>query len=103
MSLPALSALRQAVAQAEIVVLARPWVAEIYEGEPSINRVILYTAGRGIRDWAGKWRVARTLRAERFDCAILFQNAFEAALLVWLAGIPRRIGYDRDARGWLLT
>jgi len=45
----------------------------------------------------------RRLRAERFDCAILLQNAFEAALIARLAGIPRRIGYDRDGRGWLLT
>jgi heptosyltransferase-2 len=33
----------------------------------------------------------------------LLQNAFEAAAIVRLAGIPIRIGYDRDARGWLLT
>ena len=41
--------------------------------------------------------------APRFDTAILLQNAFEAAALVWLAGIPRRIGYARDGRGFLLT
>ncbi|MGH9658262.1 MAG: lipopolysaccharide heptosyltransferase II, partial [Bryobacteraceae bacterium] len=44
-----------------------------------------------------------SLRDERFDCAILLQNAFEAALVARLAGIPRRIGYDRDGRRWLLT
>ncbi|MGH9665508.1 MAG: lipopolysaccharide heptosyltransferase II, partial [Bryobacteraceae bacterium] len=38
-----------------------------------------------------------------FDCAILLQNAFEAALVARLAGIPERIGYARDGRGWLLT
>jgi heptosyltransferase-2 len=31
------------------------------------------------------------------------QNAFDAALITWLAGIPCRIGYARDARRWLLT
>jgi heptosyltransferase II len=43
------------------------------------------------------------LRAERFDCAILLQNAFDAAWIAWRAGIPERIGYKRDARGFLLT
>jgi len=33
----------------------------------------------------------------------LLQNAFEAALIAWLAGIPNRIGYNRDGRGLLLT
>jgi len=47
--------------------------------------------------------IARQLRAEGFDCAILFQNAFDAALVARMARIPRRIGYRRDARGWLLT
>jgi heptosyltransferase-2 len=59
--------------------------------------------GRGPGDWKGKWRASQQLRAQNFDCAILFQNAFEAALLAWMAAIPRRIGYSRDGRGFLLT
>jgi heptosyltransferase-2 len=48
-------------------------------------------------------RTARLLRAKRFDLAILFQNAFEAALLAFLAGIRYRVGYHTDARGFLLS
>src|SRR6266568_3460991 len=103
MSLPALAAIRCRFPHAEIVVLARPWVADIYAGETSIDRVIRYHAARGLRGWGAKWKLAGELRKERFDCAILLQNAFEAALLARLAGIPKRIGYDRDGRGWLLT
>ncbi len=103
MSVPALAAIRRRFPKAEIVVLARPWVAEIYTGETSIDRVIRYHAARGLRGWEAKLKLAGELRKERFDCAILLQNAFEAALLARLAGIPKRIGYDRDGRGWLLT
>jgi len=103
MSLPALAAIRASFPQAEIVALARPWVADIYGLEGSVDRVIPYHAARGARDLSAKWELAKTLRAERFDCAILLQNAFEAALIARLAGIPKRIGYDRDGRGWLLT
>src|SRR5260370_17812297 len=103
MSLPALSAIRGAYPAAEIVVLARPWVADIYALQTSIDRVIPYHAARGSRDLGAKWDLAKQLRKENFDCAILLQNAFEAALLARLAGIPKRIGYDRDGRGWLLT
>lgn len=43
------------------------------------------------------------MRSENFDCAILLQNAFEAAAVAFLAGIPERIGYARDGRSPLLT
>jgi heptosyltransferase-2 len=78
-------------------------VADLYARESFADEVIPYTAARGWTDWASKWRIARELRSRRFDLAILLPNAFEAAALVWLAGIPRRIGYARDGRGFLLT
>ena len=103
MSLPALRALRERFPRAHIAILARPWVADLYAREPFCDRMIAYTARRGAADWGEKWRAARALAGERFDCAILLQNAFEAALVARLAGIPERIGYARDGRGWLLT
>ncbi len=102
MSLPALQAIRGRFPRADRRP-ARPWVGDIYAREPFADRVILLTAGRGTKDLGGIWRAAQSLRPERFDCAILLQNAFEAALIAWLAGIPRRIGYNRDGRGLLLT
>src|SRR5262249_58630263 len=55
------------------------------------------------KGWGERRGFASHLRAERFDCAILLQNAFDAALLAWMAGTPERIGYRRDGRGLLLT
>ena len=59
-------------------------------------------AGGITAGWAGR-ALIRELRGEKFDCAVLLQNAFEAAWLAWRAGIPERIGYARDARRRLLT
>ena len=103
MSLPALEALRVRFPSAHIAILARPWVADVYARETFADEVIPYTSPRGWKDLGGKWSVAQDLRSRRFDLAILLPNAFEAAALVWLAGIPRRIGYARDGRGFLLT
>ena len=103
MSLPALYALRNRARHAHIAVLARPSIVDLYRRESFADELIPYTAARGPKDLATKWRVASGLRARQFDTAILLQNAFEAAALVWLAGIPRRIGYNRDGRGWLLS
>jgi heptosyltransferase II len=100
MSLPAIRAIRYIFPHAHISIVARPWVADLYARERSIDRIIPYTAQKGL---AAKRAFAATLRREHFDAAILLPNAFDAALLAWLAGIPTRIGYSRDGRGLLLT
>lgn len=103
MSIPALREIRRAYEGAEIVVLARPWVADLYRREEFCDRILTYEHTGRHAGPGGKLRLAGELRRERFDEAILLQNAFDAALLAWLARIPRRIGYERDGRGRLLT
>jgi len=96
MSLPALRAIRERFPEARLSVLAKPWVADLYGRESFVNEIILYSG-------QSPWRMGRELRGRGFDCAILLQNAFEAAWIAWLAGIPTRIGYKRDGRQVLLT
>lgn len=100
MSLPAIHAIREVFPHAHVAVVARPWVGDLYARERAIDRVIAYPSPRSLRE---RREFAARLRAERFDCAILLQNAFDAALMAWMAGIPERIGYRRDGRGWLLS
>jgi heptosyltransferase-2 len=103
MSLSALEALRNRFPGAHIAILARPSVADLYAREPFADEVIPYRAPKG---WAGlnqKRLLTHELRTHNFDCALLLQNAFEAAALAWMARIPERIGYNRDARGPLLS
>jgi heptosyltransferase-2 len=100
MSLPAIRAIRLVFPHAHLAVLARPSVAGLYAREKAIDRVIPYPATKGLR---ARRQFARGLHALAFDGAILLPNSFDAALTMWLAGIPERIGYRRDARGMLLT
>ena len=103
MSLPAIASMRQSFPQAEMAILAKPWVAELFQNNPVVDRVILY-ADPGIHQGIqGKWRLAQMLKEDEFDLAILLQNAFEAAFISFLARIPRRAGYDTDGRRFLLT
>ena len=99
MSLPALAAVRRRWPEAHIAVLARPWVADLYGHEPFANEIIPYQP----KSWSDRRQSARQLRSLHFDCALLLQNALDAALIAWMARIPIRIGYARDARTLFLT
>ena len=100
---PALRGLRRIFPDADISLLVKPAVAELLIGHPVVNQIVVYDEKGKHAGLSGKWALASQLRRQRFDLAVLFQNAFEAALLVWLAGIPRRYGYATDGRSVLLT
>ncbi len=101
--LPAIEKIKSVYPQAEITVLAKPWVSPVFFNNPVIKRIIDYDKESRHSGVAGMWRLIKDIKDYGFDMAVLFQNAFEAALIVFLARIPVRIGYDRDFRGMLLT
>jgi heptosyltransferase-2 len=103
MALPALRTIRERFSQAQIAIVARPYVVDIYRDQGICDRLIAYDPGGAHAGLAGRERFAKGLRAEKFDVALLLQNAFDAAWLAWRAGIPERVGYARDARSILLT
>lgn len=104
MALPALEAVRDNFPESSITVLARPWVASLLENHPAVDRVLTIEKGRGpINHFKEINRVAGRIRALEFDLAVLFQNAFEAALISFLGGVKTRVGYNTDGRGLLLS
>lgn len=103
MTLPALKALGRNFPEARLSVLTRPWAAGVYQGQAGLAEVLPDDRQRGPKGLFSRVRLARALKARGFDLALLFQNAFSAALTVALAGIAQRWGYARDGRSFLLT
>jgi heptosyltransferase-2 len=103
LALPALRAVRKRFPDAEIAIVARPYVADIYRDQEICNQLIRYDPKGSHAGFFGRERLAAELRAQKFGVALLLQNAFDAAWLAWRANIPERIGYARDARSFLLT
>jgi len=100
---PAMRAVRKAFPRAEITLLAKTWVLEALQGSPYYDHLIEYDRDGDHAAWVGRWKLIERLRKEQFDVALLFQKAFEAALFARMACIPRRVGFQSDLRGWLLT
>src|SRR6266478_8418156 len=103
MALPALHAVRRRFPEATIAIIARSYVADIYRGQDVCDELIAYDPQGAHAGLRGREQLAHELRAQNFDVALLLQNAFDAAWLVWRANIPERIGYARDGRSLLLT
>lgn len=99
MATPTLQRIREALPGAMIGVLHKPGVGAVLEGLDSFDELIAAHPG----GMMGHKHSAAKLRQRQFDTALLLTNSFSTALTTRMAGIPRRIGYDRDGRGLLLT
>src|SRR5437879_2362204 len=100
---PALMAIRKSFPKAKIALLVKPVIAELLHHHPAVDEIVLYRDPGPHAGLGGKLTLARLLRRGRYDLAILFQNAFEAAAITALAGIPNRYGYANDGRSFRLT
>ena len=103
MTTPAIQAIRQNFPNAKITILAKPWVKDVFAANHCIDHIIVYDSMHRHKGLRGQVRMAKELAEQGLDLAILLQNAFEAAWLAYLARIPRRAGYNTDARSLLLT
>ena len=104
MSMPALEAVRVNFPESRLSVLARPWVMPLFKHHPAVDEVLpLHTGKGGLSDLNAVMKAVGLIRKFRFDLTVLFQNAFQAALISYLAGIGIRVGYNTDGRGLLLS
>jgi heptosyltransferase-2 len=102
MATPTLRALRTHFLTAEIVAVARPYVADVLAGLDSVDRVITCNPrGRGCEQ--NGWRLARRLFHEQFHTLVLLPNSMRSALTAWFSRAPQRVGFARDGRTLLLT
>lgn len=99
MTIPAIKAIKKAHPSAEIDLLCNSTVRAVFEGSRCLSRIIEFNQ-KGL---SGILNIANMLKTHQYRYAFLLQNAFGSALSTFLAGIPKRIGYSRDCRGFLLT
>ncbi|MFZ5801106.1 MAG: lipopolysaccharide heptosyltransferase II [Candidatus Omnitrophota bacterium] len=102
-STPAFKALKSAYPQSYLAGMVVPRVKEVLEDNPYIDELIIFDEEGAHKSLFGKISLIRKLRQRKFDTAFLLHRSFTRALLVFLAGIPNRIGYYTRKRGFLLT
>jgi heptosyltransferase-2 len=104
MATPFLRAVRERFVSARIAFLGEADLCDLASGCDLMDDWLEWPDKKSRAPWSRDFRaMIRGLRARRFDYAILLPNSFRSAAVARLAGAKRRIGYDRDGRGWLLT
>ncbi len=99
---PAIGYLRQKMPEAKFSLLVSPQTKELVQGHPEIEEILVLDKRGRHRGLWGSYRFIRLLKKRGFDTALIFHPTVRVHLLLFLAGIPRRIGY-RKKMGWFLT
>jgi len=99
MTVPALRALRRVLPDAKITLVVRPSAKDLFADVDFVDDILVYDR----KNLWSVWPQVREYRRKQFDLAVLFQNAFEAALIPFLGGVPMRLGYATESRQALLT
>lgn len=106
---PFLRNLRYAYPNAEIEMLVAPNSGEVISQCPYVNKFIYFDTTRkhkyecGDGDKKSFWTYVKQLKKENYDKAYILKRSLSSAALVFLAGIPKRIGFDTEFRGFMLT
>jgi len=86
---PSLFALRRFLPHTQIDILLEDWVAPVLEGSDLVDRVIAIA-----RDGtSARARLARELRASRYDVVYNLHGGTTATLLTRATGAPHRVGF----------
>lgn len=99
MTIPALRELRRIFSRSQITLATRSSLKGLFKDLDCVDDILTYDR----TSWNSFVGQASQLKNRKFDLAVLFQNAFEAALIARLARVPLRIGYGVDGRSLLLT
>lgn len=89
LSLPMIAALRRCFPEARISFLAQGYTSKLLHGQPGLDDVLLYAQNGAVKRFA---QILKELRAAAFDAVVVAHPTFRLALLVFMSGIPVRVG-----------
>ena len=103
MAQPLLQRLKQQHPERPIDVLASPSVAPVWRAAPEVDTVLETPFRHKALQLRERWKYAQVLRARGYVDAYVLPNTLKYALIPWLAGIPRRVGYKGEMRYGLVN
>ncbi|THC45669.1 lipopolysaccharide heptosyltransferase II [Massilia sp. Mn16-1_5] len=103
MAQPLLQRLKAQHPERPIDVLSPPSVAPVWRAVPEVDTVLETPFRHKALQLRERWKYAQVLRARGYLAAYVLPNTLKYALIPWLAGIPRRVGYKGEMRYGLVN
>jgi len=99
---PAIQQIKHTYEQADIAVVADPSAKDVYRMSKLVSEVIPYSfqSSNSPADWANLLGI---LRDREFEVVLTLTQSWSIGLLLWLSGIPTRIGYSSSVNNLFLT
>ena len=96
MTIPAVRAMKGGRPDLHLTILCKAKIADLWRIIPDVDEVLEIESSQSV------FSVAKMLGAKRFDAGVILPNSMRSVLEMWLAGVPRRVGYDRQGRRFFL-
>lgn len=90
---PLVRAVRRIYPYAKITVLVRPPSEDLLKNNPDIDEILTYDKRGFHKGIKAFFKIIRELRSHEFNLALSPHRSLRTALLLGLAGIPKRIGF----------
>jgi heptosyltransferase-2 len=103
LSTPVIGGLRQIFPDADLWMMTTPESSHLVKRDPWLTGVISYDKRKSQSGFSGIWSMAKRLREMRFDRVYALHRSARTAVLLWLSGIPVRIGFQDAKLGFFYT
>jgi heptosyltransferase-2 len=103
LTLPLIQVVRKKFPRSKVDIVVTPRSKDLFVNHPDIREVIAFDKRGKDRGIGGLLRLAKHLQSRSYDLALVPHRSIRSAALALLAGIPRRIGFNKSAGRLLLT
>jgi heptosyltransferase-2 len=100
---PLIKAVRKKYPRSKIFFLLIPQTKELLQNIPYLDEIVVYDKKDKEKGIFGFLKLIKKIKGMAFDLAFVPHRSLRSALLVYLAGIPQRAGFDRSSGSFLFT
>lgn len=103
MATPILSDLKKAFPSARLTAMCRSPICELLKEDPEIDELFCFSKAEGFGRRIEKRSIIEKLRKGNYDLGLLLTHSFSSAWWFFQGKVKVRLGYQGNARKWLLT